>query len=101
MSRILFVCNRNSCRSQMSEAFCRQLGMNVECASAGTDPGEQVDPDAVAVMSEVGIDISGCRPKGFDRFKGREFDYIVTMGCEETCPLRPGAEELRWEIPDT
>ncbi len=101
MTRILFACNRNACRSQMAEAFCRELGRNAECASAGSEPAEHVDPDAVVVMDETGIDISDCRPKGFDRHRDREFDYLVTMGCRETCPYWPGATELHWDIPDT
>ena len=100
MTRILFACVMNSCRSQMAEGFCRELGRDVECASSGSHPGGGVHPDAVRAMAEVGIDISGHRSKGFRELRGEEFDYFVSMGCGETCPFWPGARELRWEIPD-
>ncbi len=98
--RILFACVGNSCRSQMAEAFCRELGRDVECASAGTHPEKAVAPEAVAVMKEVGIDISQARPKGFKDLPDRRFDYLVTMGCEVVCPFLPGAKEVKWDIPD-
>ena len=100
MVRILFACIGNSCRSQMAEAFCRKLGKDVECASAGSRPSAAVQPDAIAVMREVGIDISGTRPKGFKDLPDLKYDYLVTMGCEVVCPFLPGAKEVRWEIPD-
>jgi len=59
--RILFACVGNSCRSQMAEAFCRALGRDVECASAGSRPSAGIHPDTIAVMSELGIDISAAR----------------------------------------
>ncbi len=100
MTKILFACVGNSCRSQIAEAFCRELGKNVECASAGSNPEAKVLPEAIAVMKEVGIDISGARPKGFKDLADLKFDYLVTMGCEVVCPFQPGAKEIRWEIPD-
>jgi len=84
----------------MAEAFCRKLGKDVECASAGSRPSAAVQPDAIAVMREVGIDISGTRPKGFKDLPDLKYDYLVTMGCEVVCPFLPGAKEVRWEIPD-
>jgi arsenate reductase len=98
--RILFACIGNSCRSQMAEAFCREMGRDVECASAGSRPAAEVQPDTVRVMAEEGIDISGARPKGFRDLPNLGFDHLVTMGCEVTCPFLPGAQEVRWEIPD-
>ncbi len=100
MIKILFACVGNSCRSQMAEAFCRELGKDVECASAGSNPEAIVLPEAIAVMKEVGIDISGAKPKGFKDLVDLKFDYLVTMGCEVVCPFLPGAKEIRWEIPD-
>lgn len=100
VTRILFACVGNSCRSQMAEAFCRELGYDVECASAGSNPARAVAPSAIAAMKEVGIDISSARPKGFKDLADRRFDYLVTMGCEVVCPSLPGAEEVKWEIPD-
>jgi len=100
VKKILFACVANSCRSQMAEAFCRALGRNVECASAGSHPGRAVHPDAVRAMEEIGLDVSGGRTKGFAELRERRFDYIATMGCKETCPFWPGARELKWQIPD-
>ena len=84
----------------MAEAFCRVLGSDVECESAGSTPAPNVQPNSIAVMSEVGIDISSARPKGFRDVTGHRFDYLVAMGCTVTCPFIPGAKEIRWEIPD-
>jgi arsenate reductase len=98
--RILFACVGNSCRSQMAEAFCRALGGNVECESAGSNPAQAVAPNAVTVMKEIGIDISRARTKGFRDVTAGGFDYMVSMGCTVTCPFIPGAKEIRWEIPD-
>ena len=98
--RILFACVGNSCRSQMAEAFCRSLSRDVECESAGSSPAETVAPHAVAVMKEIGIDISHARTKSFRDVVGQEFDYMVAMGCTVTCPFMPGAKEIRWDIPD-
>jgi arsenate reductase (thioredoxin) len=98
--RILFACVGNSCRSQMAEAFCRKLARDVECESAGSSPAEKVAPHAVAAMKEVGIDISAARTKGFRDVIAGGFDYMVSMGCTVTCPVVPGAKEIRWDIPD-
>jgi protein-tyrosine-phosphatase len=98
--RILFACVGNSCRSQMAEAYCRALGKDVECESAGSSPAEAVAPNAVTVMKEVGIDISAARTKGFRDVIAGGYDYMVAMGCTVTCPFVPGAKEIRWDIPD-
>ncbi len=99
-ARILFACVGNSCRSQMAEAFCRVLGRDVECASAGSAPAAQVQTDTVTAMNEVGIDISAARPKGFSDLPDLRFNYLVTMGCEVDCPFLPGAKVVQWQIPD-
>ena len=99
-TRIIFACVGNSCRSQMAEAFCRDMGREVECYSAGSRPAAEVQPDTVAVMKEDGIDIAGARPKIFDELAGTDFDYLVTMGCEVACPFLPGAKRVEWDIPD-
>ncbi len=101
MTRILFVCGENSCRSQMAEGFCRALSAGrVEAYSAGSQPSGTVNPDTVAVMAEAGIDISAQKSKGFDDLPISEVDILVTMGCEKTCPAFPAAEYVAWEIPD-
>ena len=84
----------------MAEAFCRELGYGVECASAGSNPARTVAPGAVEVMKEVGIDISAVKPRGFKDLPDLRFDYLVTMGCEVVCPFLPGAQEVKWDIPD-
>ena len=84
----------------MAEAFCREMGEDVECSSAGSEPAAVVQPDAIAVMREVGVDISGVRPKGFQDLPDLKYDYLVTMGCEVDCPFLPGAKVVQWQIPD-
>lgn len=98
--RIIFACVGNSCRSQMAEAFCRALSKDVECASAGSSPEKEVSFEAIAVMKEVGIDISKAKPKGFNDLPDLKFDYLVTMGCDVACPFLPGVKRIEWQIPD-
>ena len=103
--RVLFLCNENSCRSQMAEGFLRALaGETFEAYSAGT-VATFVNPLAVAVMAEEGFDISGQRSKSISEFEGREFDYVITVcgGSQgETCPVFTGAAGAResWGIRD-
>jgi arsenate reductase (thioredoxin) len=92
MQRVLILCTGNSARSQMAEGLLRQLaGDRFEVFSAGTKPSS-VRPEAVAVMKEVGIDISGNRSKHVDEFAGEVFDYVLTVcdNAKESCPLYPG-----------
>lgn len=92
VKRVLILCTGNSARSQMAEGLLRHdAGDRFEVASAGTCPS-RVRPEAVAVMREVGIDISGQRSKSVDEFAGQKFDYVLTV-CDrarETCPVYPG-----------
>lgn len=100
-ARVLFVCVENSCRSQIAEAFARQLGAGVlEAHSAGSRPSGRVHPSAVRLMKELGADLSGYRSKGLDEFSPWDWDYVVTMGCGEACPYVPGRARLDWKIPD-
>jgi arsenate reductase len=96
MLRVLFLCTGNACRSQMAEGWARQLKPGlVEPCSAGIDP-HGLDPDAVRVMAEAGVDISGQRSKHVDEFRGTEFDYVVTV-CDhagEHCPVFPGRSRV-------
>lgn len=89
--KILFLCTGNSCRSQMAEGFCRALkGEVIECASAGIET-HGLNPHAVTVMHEVGVDISGHHSKTVEALGDREFDYVITV-CDhasETCPFFP------------
>jgi protein-tyrosine-phosphatase len=101
MKRVLFVCVRNSCRSQMAEGFAKKLGANVvEAHSAGSEPSGVVNPMSVAAMKDAGIDISAHWSKGFDALPPGEWDAIVTMGCGDACPFLPAKLRLDWELPD-
>jgi arsenate reductase (thioredoxin) len=98
---ILFICVENSCRSQMAEGFARVLGGDkVEAYSAGSRPSGVVNPEAIAAMKEVGIDISQQTSKGFKDLPRQDLDYVVTMGCQDVCPFFPAKQELDWDIPD-
>jgi len=103
MKRILFLCTGNSCRSQMAEGWGKALlAGRAEVFSAGSKPGA-VDPRAIKVMAEAGVDISGHRSKHADEFKGQAFDLVVTV-CDkarENCPLWLGkAEKLHKSFED-
>jgi glutathione/glutaredoxin type arsenate reductase len=99
--RILFVCVENSCRSQIAEGFARALGGDkVEVFSSGSKSSGVVNPDAIAIMKEAGIDISGQKSKGFADLPYKEFDVIATMGCGDACPFFPARERYDWQIED-
>lgn len=101
IKRVLFVCVENSCRSQMAEGFARVLGKNIlEAYSAGSKASGSVNPVAVKVMKEAGIDISRQRSKGFDDLQKKNFDYVITMGCGEVCPFFPAGQQIDWHIDD-
>jgi len=101
--RILVLCTGNSARSQMAEGLLRAaLGDRFEICSAGTKPG-RVRPEAITVMREIGLDISGHRSKHLDEFLGTEFRYVITVcdNAAETCPVFPGiAERIHWSFED-
>jgi arsenate reductase len=103
MTSVLFLCVHNSARSQMAEGLLRAWGGSAfEAFSAGSEP-TSVRPEAIAVMAELGIDISGQASKRLDIYLGRQFDHVVTL-CEEAaeaCPYFPfAAAQLHWPIPD-
>jgi arsenate reductase (thioredoxin) len=90
--KVLILCTGNSARSQMAEGILRHDGGSAfEVESAGVKPSS-VRPEAIRVMSEIGIDISGHRSKSADEFTGQVFDYIITVcdNAKETCPVFPG-----------
>lgn len=98
---VLFVCVHNAGRSQMAAGFLKHLaGDRVEVLSAGTAPKDQVNPSAVAAMAEVGIDISLNAPKVLTDAAVQESDYVITMGCGDTCPYFPGRTYLDWPLAD-
>ena len=101
-TKVLFLCTENSCRTQMAEAFLRALGGDdFEIVSAGAEAGH-LDPEAVAAMQEVGIDISSAQTKVVDPFLRQRFHYVITL-CdrekERSCPIFPGAIwRQKWPI---
>ena len=98
---VLFVCVHNAGRSQMAAGFVRALaGDAVEVRSAGSLPGDRVNPAAVEAMAEVGIDISDQRPKVLTTDAVEASDVVITMGCGDACPVFPGKRYLDWELTD-
>jgi len=100
MTKVLILCTGNSCRSQMAEGFLKSFDSNLEIYSAGTKPAERVHPKAVQAMQEVGIDLSGHRPKTVDQFLNQSFDYVITVcdHAKETCPVFTGNVKHRLHI---
>ena len=101
MKRVLFVCVENACRSQMAEGFLNALaGEKASAKSAGNMPAKAVNPLAVQVMKEVGIDISSHKPKMITAEMVQEADKVVLMGCSRnSCPIVPKEVE-DWQIED-
>lgn len=101
--RVLILCTGNSARSQMAEGFLRHdAGARFEVASAGVAPSH-VRREAIAVMNELGIDISTHRSKSVDEFAGQEFDYVITVcdNANEQCPVFPGkTKRIQWSFED-
>lgn len=98
---VLFLCVHNSGRSQMAAGWLRHLGEGrVEVFSGGSDPGTETNANAVAVMAEVGIDISEQHPKPWTDEIARAADVVVTMGCGDVCPVYPGTRYEDWELTD-
>jgi len=96
MLKVLFLCTGNSCRSQMAEGWARHLkGDQIEPYSAGIE-AHGLNPDAVRVMAEAGMDISGQRSKLVGELRGIAFDYVVTVcdNAHESCPLFPGEAKV-------
>ena len=87
--RVLILCTGNSCRSQMAHGFLQSFSRNLEVHSAGTIPAERVNPKAIEVMKEVGIDLSGHRPKSVEIYLNDEWDYVITVcgGANDSCPV--------------
>ncbi|MCK5692257.1 MAG: arsenate reductase ArsC [Bacteroidales bacterium] len=87
--KILILCTGNSCRSQMAEGFLRSFDPEIEVKSAGTEPSNQVHPKAVAVMQELGIDLSEHYPQKVDEYLQEAFDFVITVcgHAKENCPV--------------
>lgn len=98
---VLFLCTHNAGRSQMAAGWLRELaGDQVDVYSAGSNPGDDVNPAAVEAMAEVGIDISSYHPQKWTDQMVRTADVVITMGCGDTCPFYPGTRYLDWELDD-
>ena len=98
---ILFLCVHNAGRSQMAAAFARAIGgERVVVHSAGSAPGESLNPAVVAAMLEVGLDISHEAPTKLTDQMALDADVIVTMGCGDQCPYYPGKRYEDWELTD-
>jgi arsenate reductase len=98
---VLFVCVHNAGRSQMAAGFLTALaGESIDVRSAGSMPGEQINPVAVAAMAEVGIDIAGEQPRKLTEDAVQASDVVVTMGCGDECPYFPGKRYEDWVLDD-
>ena len=86
--KVLILCTGNSCRSQMAEGILKSFDKNIEVHSAGTVPAAMVNPLAIKVMKEIGIDISNHKPELVDQYLKDEWDYVITVcdHAKETCP---------------
>lgn len=98
---VLFVCIHNAGRSQMAAGYLTVLsGGTIEVRSGGSEPGDQINPIAVAAMAEEGIDISQAVPQLMTTEQVRDSDVVITMGCGDVCPIFPGKRYEDWELAD-
>jgi protein-tyrosine-phosphatase len=102
MLKVIFACVHNAGRSQMAAAFFNQLAdrQKAEAVSAGTEPALRVHPEVLAVMKEVGIDLSNAKPQKLTDDLAREAQLLITMGCGDKCPYVPGLRRDDWPLPD-
>jgi len=98
---VLFLCVHNAGRSQMAAGWLQHLADGrIEVLSAGSEPADSINPAAVEVMEEVGIDLRGRAPKRWDLADLEAADVVVTMGCGDTCPVLPGKRYVDWPLAD-
>lgn len=95
--KILILCTGNSCRSQMAQALMASFDRRIGVFSAGTEPAEEVNEKAIAVMNEIGIDLSRAYPKSVTQYLDEEWDYVITVcgGANENCPVFTGKVKHR------
>jgi arsenate reductase len=99
--RVLFVCIHNAGRSQMAAGYAKALSRGaVEVRSGGSEPGNEINPVAIAAMAEDGIDISRGVPQLMTTEAVRDSDVVITMGCGDVCPIFPGKRYEDWELTD-
>ena len=100
VKKVLFVCVENACRSQLAEAISNHFFPHqLKAFSAGSSPGKEVNPKAIRSLEKMGVAHEG-KTKSISQVEGKEYDYIVGMGCGDACPTIPGAQILEWSIPD-
>lgn len=98
---VLFVCVHNAGRSQMAAAFAHQLGAGrIQVRSAGSQPRDEIYPEVIAAMAEIGADVTREFPKPLTDIVVRAADVVITMGCGDACPIYPGKRYEDWEVPD-
>ena len=102
MKKVIFACTHSAGRSQMAAAFFNALAdpQKARAAAAGTEPAEGVHPEVVAVMSELGFDLSAARPQKLTAELAADASLLVTMGCGENCPYVPGLPVEDWALDD-
>ena len=102
MKTVLFACTHNAGRSQMAAAWFNALAdaARARAVSAGTEPGTQVHPEVVTAMREVGFELGGVAPRKLTAELAASSSVLVTMGCEEACPVVPGLRRLDWPLED-
>ena len=101
MPEVLFVCVHNAGRSQMAAALLDHFARGrVTVRSAGSDPGEEINPAVIAAMEEVGVDMSDEFPKPLTDEVVRAADVVITMGCGDACPIYPGKRYEDWQLDD-
>ena len=102
MYKVIFACVHNAGRSQMAAAFFNQFAdhKKAEAVSAGTDPGVRVHPEVLAVMQEIGIDLSNAKPQKLTEDLANDAQLLITMGCGDKCPYVPGLRRDDWPLRD-
>ena len=100
--KVIFVCIHNAGRSQMAAAFFNQIvdPRKAYAVSAGTEPSLRVHPEVLAIMQEVGIDLSEAKPQRFTEELARDAQLLITMGCGDKCPYVPGLRRDDWPLRD-
>ena len=98
--KILILCTGNTCRSQMAEGFLKAFDSRLEAYSAGTIAEGKVNPNAIRVMHEMGIDLNQNKPEQVDKYLNKQFDYVITVcdGAKEICPVFTGKVKNRLHI---
>jgi protein-tyrosine-phosphatase len=101
VSEVLFVCVHNAGRSQMAAGLVKLRSRGrIQVRSAGSDPGEEINPAVIEAMAEIGVDMSDEFPKPLTAEAVKAADVVITMGCGDACPIYPGKRYEDWELED-